>query len=96
MLENKYGPGTGPIWLDQVNCEGSESSLDKCMHNEWSETNCNHTEDVVVRCSYGKSNRRENRPTPFRLFVPPILDKLFISFVTSQYPQAQMAKVANT
>lgn len=54
VVENRYGPGTGPIWLDQVNCAGGESSIDKCMHNEWSETNCNHTEDVVVRCSYGK------------------------------------------
>ena len=44
----------GPIWLDQVDCIGNETALDKCMHFEWSESNCNHTEDVNVRCSYGK------------------------------------------
>lgn len=47
---------TGPIWLDQVSCLGNETSLDKCMHFEWSESNCNHTEDVSVRCSFGKFN----------------------------------------
>lgn len=44
---------TGPIWLDQVDCLGNETALDKCMHFDWSESNCNHTEDVSVRCSYG-------------------------------------------
>lgn len=45
---------TGPIWLDQVDCLGNETALDKCMHFDWSESNCNHTEDVSVRCSHGK------------------------------------------
>lgn len=45
---------TGPIWLDQVDCLGNETALDKCMHFDWSESNCNHTEDVSVRCSHGE------------------------------------------
>ncbi|KAJ6627325.1 Neurotrypsin [Pseudolycoriella hygida] len=43
-------PGEGLIWLDQVSCHGNESSLEKCSHFEWGENNCNHTEDVSVRC----------------------------------------------
>uniref|UniRef100_A0A8W8JKD5 SRCR domain-containing protein n=1 Tax=Magallana gigas TaxID=29159 RepID=A0A8W8JKD5_MAGGI len=46
-----YGPGSGPIWLDDVNCEGSEISIDDCQHREWGTHNCNHLEDVSINCS---------------------------------------------
>lgn len=54
VVSRRYGMSTGPIWLDQVDCLGNETALDKCMHFDWSESNCNHTEDVSVRCSYGE------------------------------------------
>ncbi|XP_065928600.1 deleted in malignant brain tumors 1 protein-like [Magallana gigas] len=46
-----YGRGSGPIWLDDVNCEGSEISIDECQHREWGTHNCNHGEDVSINCS---------------------------------------------
>ena len=45
-----YGPGSGPIWLDDVNCEGSEISIDECQHGEWGTHNCNHRGDVYINC----------------------------------------------
>ncbi|XP_065928599.1 deleted in malignant brain tumors 1 protein-like [Magallana gigas] len=46
-----YGPGAGPIWLSDVNCEGSEISIDECQHREWGTHNCNHSKDVSINCS---------------------------------------------
>lgn len=46
----KYGEGSGPIWLDNVNCSGSETSITECIHNGWGSHNCHHNEDVSIKC----------------------------------------------
>jgi len=52
-LGNTYGSGTGPIWLDDLQCSGSETSLDNCTHGGWGVHNCGHGEDVSIRCDNG-------------------------------------------
>lgn len=44
------GLGSGPIWLDNVNCTGSEERIEDCTHNGWGISNCGHGEDVSVSC----------------------------------------------
>ena len=50
MLNNYYGNGTGPIWLDDVKCVGLENNLDACGHKAWGVSNCGHDEDAGVMC----------------------------------------------
>ena len=47
---SSYGPGLGPILLDDVNCTGNESSLFSCDHNGLGNHNCSHFQDAAVNC----------------------------------------------
>ena len=45
-----YRAGSGPIWLDNLGCSGSEFSLLQCSHAGKGVHNCGHHEDVTVSC----------------------------------------------
>lgn len=46
-----FGQGQGPIWLDDVNCTGTEAALSECKLKGWAVHSCDHDEDASVVCS---------------------------------------------
>ena len=46
-----FGEGFGPILLERVTCNGSESSIEECGHSGWFDVDCRHNQDVGVTCA---------------------------------------------
>uniref|UniRef100_A0A674JDX8 Soluble scavenger receptor cysteine-rich domain-containing protein SSC5D n=1 Tax=Terrapene triunguis TaxID=2587831 RepID=A0A674JDX8_9SAUR len=47
----RFGRGSDHIWLDNVNCTGTEVALSDCRARPWGDNNCTHGEDAGVDCS---------------------------------------------
>ena len=50
-----FGGGTGPIWLDEPGCSGSEVTLLQCSHKGLGNHDCSHVEGVGLACSGSKT-----------------------------------------
>ena len=49
-----FGQGYGPIFLDDVRCNGREPFLAWCPYHGLEKSNCNHNKDAGVVCVLGK------------------------------------------
>ena len=47
----EFSGGSGPIWLDDLQCLGTETWLPNCNRSDWGDHNCSHSEDAGVTCS---------------------------------------------
>ena len=45
-----YGPGTGPVALSNVQCDGSNDKLLECQSDKILSSSCAHNQDAGVGC----------------------------------------------
>ena len=50
-----FGQGSGHIWLSNLNCTGTELSIQDCLHSGLGTVECDHTGDAGVKCANGNS-----------------------------------------
>ena len=49
-LGARFGKGSGSIFLDEVQCQGTETDIERCDHDGIGVHNCAHNEDASVIC----------------------------------------------
>ena len=52
-IGRRYGVVRGLIWLDDVQCDGTEADIAQCQHSDWGINNCTHSDDVSISCIPG-------------------------------------------
>ncbi|XP_051874627.1 deleted in malignant brain tumors 1 protein-like [Pristis pectinata] len=55
-----FGQGSGPIWVNNMNCSANSSALRQCLAKPWSKSDCIHKEDAGVICSDHREIRLAN------------------------------------
>jgi len=63
-----YSQGSGPIWVDQLDCTGNEDNIFDCKMNELGNHDCVHKEDAGVECF--RPTPAPERSLPLRLACP--------------------------
>lgn len=51
VFGSTFGPGSGPVWLDDLQCSGNEPSFFQCQHLPIGRHNCQgHSGDAGIMC----------------------------------------------
>ena len=69
LRDAAFGQGTGPIWLNRVQCGGSEKSVSQCAHAEWGGHRCGHYDDASVVCHQLKGKFNDMRAPILIIFI---------------------------
>lgn len=53
---SEYGRGSGPTWIEQIECSGRESTLSQCPQRPYVDITCNTTSVAGVVCTGKKGD----------------------------------------
>ncbi|CAB4062623.1 SVH1 [Lepeophtheirus salmonis] len=88
-----FEAGEGPIWIESIQCEGTESSLKECHSSSWSPSyRCKHMEDVGLECIPKEDSDKGIDRTRFDPFFKVECGKSLIK--DSDLPSEPIARVA--
>ncbi|XP_076105846.1 scavenger receptor cysteine-rich type 1 protein M160-like [Mytilus galloprovincialis] len=51
--DSRFLPGNGPIWMNNVECWGTEEDLAECEFDKYGRNTCNHSQDIGISCGVG-------------------------------------------
>ena len=68
VVRGEFGPGSGPIFLNRLDCDGTESSLFDCSGFRTTVNLCAHTEDVAISCEGKNTGSSESHLGSHHLF----------------------------
>ncbi|XP_022378895.1 galectin-3-binding protein isoform X1 [Enhydra lutris kenyoni] len=71
-----FGPGTGPVMLDEVECTGTEPSLANCTSLGWLKSRCRHSQDASAVCT---NETRSTHTLDLSDELPKALEQIFDS-----------------
>ncbi|XP_074423511.1 scavenger receptor cysteine-rich type 1 protein M130-like [Larus michahellis] len=105
LAEAAFGEGSGPIWLEQVECRGTEPSLQDCWARPGDSGACRHKEDAAVNCSdptRGRLtvSRRVSLPIIMCIILKAVLC-LFLALLAGQraqepFPEAMYEEIGSS
>ncbi|KAK3552497.1 hypothetical protein QTP86_012367 [Hemibagrus guttatus] len=80
-----FGQGSDQIWLANVQCSGSESSITQCSHRGFGSLSCNHGEDAGVTCSGFQKSPKDfvNQENFFCIYDVTVSSHMFTSTTTA-------------
>ena len=50
VISDEFPEGTGDVWLDNIDCTGTEKRFVECSFDTVGSSSCSHFEDASVRC----------------------------------------------
>ena len=66
-----FGLGLGPVFMDNVNCDGNEERLQDCVFRGWGVSDCPHSKDASVTCELGRFVKHQCRSKSHKNAIEP-------------------------